>query len=104
VAVVAALQAGTIFYIVGYFMFLQEKYQISDEIFDWFDYAMNIYSLFGIIPGLVIMRLKPKKSAVIGSVMIMLGYLLFSSLVSFDKAHITKNATFLLRIVVVLCG
>ena len=38
------------------------------------------------------------------SVMIMLGYLIFSTMVAFDKKHITQNATLLLRICVVLCG
>lgn len=72
-AVLACLQAGSVFYLMVYFDYIKEKYQIDDEIFDWFDFLLNGFALFGILPGILLKWLNPKKAAILGGVMIVLG-------------------------------
>lgn len=56
-----------------YFDYIKEKYQIDDEIFDWFDFLLNGFALFGILPGILLKWLNPKKAAILGGIMIVLG-------------------------------
>ena len=56
-----------------YFDYIKEKYNIDDEIFDWFDFLLNGCSLFGIIPGILLKCLTPKKAAILGGIFIVIG-------------------------------
>ena len=73
VGVLACLQVGSIFYLAIYFDFIQEKYRIKDEVFAWFEFMLNSFSLFGVVPGLLLKWLKPKKTAIFGGVLIVIG-------------------------------
>jgi len=56
-----------------YFDFIKEKYKINDEIFDWFDFMLNAFALFGILPGILLRYLSPKKTAILGGLLITIG-------------------------------
>ena len=65
---------------------------------------MNFFSLFGVFAGLVVMLLKPKRSAVLGGVLIMIGQLLTIALVEYDHSNIKNNSELLLLIVCISSG
>lgn len=65
-----------------YFDFIKEKYKIDDDIFDWFDFVLNAAALFGIIPGIILKYLDPKKSAVLGGLLISAGQMLCVLMIS----------------------
>ena len=87
-----------------YFDFLQEKYKISDEIFDWFDFMLNAFALFGILPGIVLKFLSPKKTAVLGGILITLGQVMVVLMVSTEHANITKNPAWVLGSICAIAG
>ena len=63
----------TLHFFDRYFDYIKEKYNIDDEIFDWFDFLLNGCSLFGIIPGILLKCLNPKKAAILGGILIVIG-------------------------------
>jgi hypothetical protein len=90
--------------VTSYFNFIKEKYKIDDEIFDWFDFMLNGFSLFGILPGLVLAWVGPKKSAVLGGVCIVIGQMMTCMMVSMEHAKIRDNSTLVLGTICALAG
>ena len=41
--------------------------------FDWFDFMLNAFALFGILPGILLRYLSPKKTAILGGLLITIG-------------------------------
>jgi hypothetical protein len=60
--------------------------------------------LFGLIPGVILYLLKPKKSTVLGLLLVIASLMLTSQLVSGDRRHITENSKTYLFLVCVLSG
>ena len=60
--------------------------------------------LFGLIPGVILYLLKPKKSTVLGLLFVIASLMLTSQLVSGDRRHITENSKTYLFLVCVLSG
>ena len=50
----------------SYFEYIKVKYSMSDEIFDFVEFTQNFALLFGLIPGVILYLLKPKKSSILG--------------------------------------
>ena len=87
-----------------YFNFLQEKYKIDDEIFDWFDFMLNGFSLFGILPGILLKILDPKKTAVLGGIFIVFGQMMTALMVSTEHKEIAKNPAWMLGSICAIAG
>ena len=68
------------------------------------DFTMNAMALCGIIPGLLIIWLKPRTAATLGGICIMAGQLLCAMMVEYDHKHIRENSKALLFSVCVLSG
>ena len=88
----------------SYFDFIKEKYKISDELFDWFDFMLNGFSLFGIIPGLLLKCLAPKKTAILGGIFIVLGLMMTALMVSSEHDKIKENPAWMLGTICALSG
>ena len=84
--------------------FLQEKYKIDDEIFDWFDFMLNGFSLFGILPGILLKILDPKKTAVLGGIFIVFGQMMAALMVSTEHKEIAKNPAWMLGSICAIAG
>ena len=104
VGVLACLQAGSIFYLAIYFDFIQEKYRIKDEVFAWFEFMLNSFSLFGVLPGILLKWLKPKKTAIFGGVLIVIGQMLTVLLISSEHDKVKENPEWLLGSICVITG
>ena len=87
-----------------YFDFIKEKYHIEDDIFDWFDFMLNGFSLFGIIPGLLLKWLNPKKAAILGGIMIVAGQMLTVMMISTEHQKIKDNPTWVLGTICAVAG
>jgi len=87
-----------------YFDFIKEKYHIEDDIFDWFDFMLNGFSLFGIIPGLLLKWLNPKKAAILGGIMIVAGQMLTVMMISTEHEKIKNNPTWVLGTICAVAG
>ena len=87
-----------------YFDYIKERYNIRDEIFDWFDFMLNASALFGIIPGLIIKYIDPKKSAILGGLLIVAGQMLTVMIVSTEHEKVKDNPAWVLGIICVLAG
>ena len=87
-----------------YFEFIKKRYNMDDEVIDKFDYLINASSLFGIIPGLIIKYLDPKKSAVLGGLLIAAGQMATVLLVTTEHEKIKENPTWVLGSICVLVG
>ena len=94
----------TSFFFYSYFDFIKEKYKIEDEIFDWFDFMLNAFALFGIIPGILLRYLSPKKTAILGGLLITLGQMITCLMVSSEHAKIKDNSTFVLGSICIMAG
>ena len=92
------------FHSLSYFDYIQEKYKISDEIFDWFDFMMNACSLFGIIPGLLLKVLNPKKSAILGGLLVVAAQMATALMVSSEHEKIKENPAWMLGAICVTGG
>ena len=77
---------------------------MSDEIFDWVEFTQNFALLFGLVPGLLLYLLKPKKSSVLGLLLVVASLMLTSQLISGDSRHITENSKQYLFLVSALSG
>ena len=100
----ACLQAGSIFYLAIYFDFIQEKYRMKDEVFAWFEFMLNGFSLFGVVPGLILKALLPKKTAILGGVLIVIGQMLTVLLISSEHDKVKDNSEWLLGSICVITG
>ena len=87
-----------------YFDYIKEKYQIDDEIFDWFDFILNGFSLFGIIPGLLLKWLKPKKAAILGGILIVCGQMMTVLMITTEHAKIKENPSWVLGTICAFAG
>ena len=87
-----------------YFDFIKEKYKIKDDIFQWFDFMLSACSLFGILPGLLLKWLAPKKTAIIGGILITLGQMLTAMMVSSEHEKIRDNPSWILGTICALSG
>lgn len=65
---------------------------------------MNALSLFAIGPGLVVQWLSPKKSAVLGGLLIMFAQLMTVFMVKSERESITKNSYALLFAIIICAG
>lgn len=65
---------------------------------------LNAFALFGLLPGLLLKWLAPKKTAVLGGIMIVLGQMGMCVMVSTEHAHIKENPAWVLTIVCFLLG
>ena len=77
---------------------------MSDEMFDFVEFTQNFALLFGLIPGVILYLLKPKKSSILGLLCVAAALMLTSQLVSGDSSHITDNNRQYLFLVCVLSG
>ena len=77
---------------------------MKDEIFDWVEFTQNFSILFGILPGLVLYLLKPKKSAVLGTLLVVASLIMTNLLVKGDSKHIADNSKEYLFAVSVMSG
>lgn len=93
-----------IFSRIRYFDFIQEKYKISDEFFDWFDFMLNSFSLFGILPGILLKYLHPKKAAILGGILIVFAQMMTGVMVSTEHEKIRENPSYVLGGICVLAG
>ena len=104
VGVLACLQAGSIFYLTIYFDYIKEKYRIDDDIFEWFDFILSGFSLFGVLPGLLLKCLSPKKTAVFGGILIVLGQMLTALMISSEHERVRENPAWLLGSICAMTG
>ena len=65
---------------------------------------LNAFSLFGIIPGILLKYLSPKKTAVLGGIMVVIGLVMTVLMVSTDHAEIVKNPAWMLGSICVISG
>ena len=64
---------------------------MRDEIFDTVEFTQNASILFGIIPGFILLLLKPKKSTILGTLLVIGSFFLTNELIEGDRRHITEN-------------
>ena len=88
----------------SYFDHIKEKYKIDDEIFDWFDFMLNASALFGILPGILLKLLDPKKTAILGGLLIVFGQVMTALMVSSEHQKIKDNPVWMLGSICVLSG
>ena len=88
----------------SYFDYIKEKYRIADDVFEWFDFVINASSLFGILPGIIIKLLAPKKSAILGGLLIVAGQMMSAMLISSEHQHIKDNPAWVLATICILVG
>ena len=89
---------------VRFFEFIKVKHDLKDVIFDWVDFTQSASILFGILPGLILYHLKPRKSIGLGVVLITISLLLTSLLIEKDDKSITKNSKAILFTICLLSG
>ena len=65
---------------------------------------LSAFTLFGIVPGLLIRYLKPNSSAVLGGVLITIAQMATALMVSSEHDKIAQNSTFLLCVITILAG
>lgn len=87
-----------------YFDYIKEKYKIHDDIFQWFDFMLSAFTLFGVLPGLLLKWLAPKKTAVLGGILIVLGLMLTAMMVSAEHEKIRENPAWVLGTICALSG
>ena len=103
-AILAYLQAGSIFYLAIHFDYIQKKHRIEDEVFAWFQFMLNYFSLFGIVPELILKVLRQKKTAILGGVLIVIGQILTAQLISSEHDKVKENPEWLLGSICVITG
>ena len=69
-----------------------------------FDFILNSFSLFGILPGIILKVLDPKKSAVLGGILIVTSQMMICGMVSFEHAHIRDNSVIVFGTICALAG
>jgi len=87
-----------------YFDFIQEKYKIREEIFDWFDFVLNAFALFGVLPGILLRYLHPKKAAIFGGILIVFAQMMTAIMVTTEHEKIRENPSYVLGSICVLAG
>ena len=77
---------------------------MKDEVFAWFEFMLNGFSLFGVVPGLILKALLPKKTAILGGVLIVIGQMLTVLLISSEHDKVKDNSEWLLGSICVITG
>ena len=98
------MSVNVFFILHSYFDYIQEKYKIEDEIFDWFDFMLNASALFGIVPGILLKILDPKKTAILGGILVVFAQVMTATMVSSEHKKIKDNPAWLLGSICVLGG
>jgi len=65
---------------------------------------LSAFSLFGILPGLLLKWLAPKKTAIFGGILIVLGQMLTAMMVSSEHEKIRDNPSWILGTICGLSG
>ena len=65
---------------------------------------LNAFSLFGILPGLLLKCLKPKKTAILGGVCIVLGQMGTAMMVNSEHDKIKDNPSWMLGTICAVSG
>lgn len=65
---------------------------------------LNSFSLFGVLPGILLKWLKPKKTAIFGGVLIVIGQMLTVLLISSEHEKVKENPEWLLGSICVITG
>jgi len=65
---------------------------------------LNAFSLFGIIPGLLLKWLSPKKTAILGGVFIVLGQMGTALMVNSEHEKIKNNPAWMLGTICAVSG
>lgn len=89
---------------MNYFDYIQEKYKIEDEIFEWFDFVLNASALFGILPGFLLKMLDPKKTAILGGIFVVFAQVMTVMMVSTEHDKIKDNPSWVLGSICVFGG
>lgn len=77
---------------------------MNEDLFSWFHFTLNASALVGIVPGILLTYLSPKKTAVIGGLAIVAGQMMTVFLVSTEHASMAKNSHAVLFAICVLSG
>jgi len=65
---------------------------------------LNAFALFGVIPGILLRYLSPKKTAILGGLLITIGQMMTCLMVSSEHKDIKNNSTFVLGAICVMAG
>jgi hypothetical protein len=91
-------------FISSFFEFIKVRHGLRDVVFDWVDFTQNASILFGIIPGLILYKFKPRRSIGLGVALITIALLLTSALVESESSKVAQNSKLLLFVVCLLSG
>jgi hypothetical protein len=91
-------------FISSFFEFIKVRHGLRDVVFDWVDVTQNASILFGIIPGLILYKFKPRRSIGLGVALITIALLLTSALVESESSKVAQNSKLLLFVVCLLSG
>ena len=65
---------------------------------------LNGFSLFGILPGILLKWLSPKKTAILGGIFIVFGQMMTAVMVSTEHKEIAKNPVWMLGTICAVAG
>jgi len=65
---------------------------------------LNAFALFGILPGVLLRYLSPKKTAILGGLLITIGQMVTCLMVSSEHEKIKDNSTFVLAAICIMSG
>ena len=68
------------------------------------DFMLNGSALFGILPGLLLKYLAPKKTAILGGVLIVLGQMATTLMIASEHEKIKENSALVLGSICILAG
>ena len=77
---------------------------MRDDIFDTVEFTQNASILFGIIPGFILLLLKPKKSTILGTLLVIASFVLTNELIKGDHEHIKENPESTLFVISFISG
>ena len=77
---------------------------MRDVVFDWVDFTQNASILFGILPGYILYKFKPRRSIGLGVALITVALIGTSALVESESDKVAKNSKALLFVVCLLSG